>query len=43
MHMIKKTLEEAMAKVKLSDEVQIIVSDLIKAKPDLEDAVLADC
>lgn len=39
----EKTFEEAIAQVKLSDEVQIIVSDLIKAKPDLEDAVLADC
>lgn len=39
----EKTLEEAMAQVKLSDEVQIIVSDFVKAKSDLEDAVLADC
>ena len=39
----EKTLEEAMTQVKLSDEVQIIVSDFASAKSDLEDAVLADC
>lgn len=39
----EKTLEEAIAQVKISDEVQIIVSDFVKAKSDLEDAVLADC
>ena len=39
----EKTLEEAMAQVKLSDEVQIIVSDFASVKSDLEDAVLADC
>lgn len=38
----EKTLEEALAQVKLSDEVQIIVSDFASVKSDLEDALLAD-
>lgn len=39
----EKTLEEAIAQVNLTDEVQIIISDFVVAKSGLEDAVLVDC
>lgn len=39
----EKTLEEAIAQVNLTDEVQIIISDFVTAKSGLEDAVLVDC
>ena len=38
----EKTLEEAIAQVNLTDEVQIIISDFVVAKSGLEDAVLVD-